>query len=232
MPKENLPFTEAPRTDGYIEIIDAMRLGQTQTAITLILHFGLAEENEKEALTEKLVSLIRERDTHMATGFVGTPYVLHALSENGRSDVAYELLFQESAPSWLYSVCHGATTMWEHWNSIKEDGTFWSTDMNSFNHYAYGAVFDWIFGVSAGIKALAPAYKEILLAPHPNKKLGFADTSYESRSGLIRSYWCYKDDAIHYEFEVPKGVTAHIELPSGKRESVGGGKYFFKEKIK
>ena len=231
MPKEKLPFTEAPRTDGYIEIIDAMRLGVTQTAITLILYFGLAEENEKDALTEKLVSLIRERDTHMATGFVGTPYILHALSENGRSDVAYELLFKESAPSWLYSVCHGATTMWEHWNSIKEDGSFWSTDMNSFNHYAYGAVFDWIFGVSAGIKPLAPAYKEILLAPHPDKKLGFADTSYESRSGLIRSYWCYKDDAIHYEFEVPQGVTAHIELPSGKREIVTGGKYLFAEKL-
>ena len=230
MPKEILPFTEAPRTDGYFEIIDAMRHGITQTAITLILHFGLAEENEKPALTEKLVSLIRERDTHMATGFVGTPYILHALSENGRSDVAYELLFQESAPSWLYSVCHGATTMWEHWNSIKEDGSFWSTDMNSFNHYAYGAVFDWIFGVTAGIKPLKPAYQEILIAPHPNEKLGFADTSYESRSGLIRSYWYYKGDTVHYEFEIPEGVLAHIELPSGKKYELSGGKYFFAEK--
>jgi alpha-L-rhamnosidase len=120
--------------------------------------------------------------------------------------------------------------MWEHWNSIKEDGSFWSTDMNSFNHYAYGAVFDWIFGVSTGIKPLSPAYKEILLAPHPDKRLGFAESSYESRSGLIRSHWYYKEDSVFYEFEVPFGVIAHIELPSGKKECVGGGKYFFAEK--
>jgi alpha-L-rhamnosidase len=101
--------------------------------------------------------------------------------------------------------------------------------MNSFNHYAYGAVFDWIFGVSAGIKPLLPAYREILIAPHPNEKLGFADTSYESRSGLIRSYWYYKGDTVHYEFEIPEGVTAYVTLPSGKKETLTGGKFLFAE---
>ena len=90
-------------------------------------------------------------DGKMATGFVGTPHILHALSENGRVDMAYKLLLNEEPPSWLYSVNKGATTMWEHWNGIKEDGSFWSADMNSFNHYAYGAVGDWLYGVVAGI---------------------------------------------------------------------------------
>jgi len=229
MPKEKLPFTEAPRTDGYIEIIDAMRLGVTQTAISLILHFGLCEDEEKERLVEKLVDLVRENGNHMTTGFVGTPYILHALSENGRYDVAYELLFQESSPSWLYSVCHGATTMWEHWNSIKEDGSFWSTDMNSFNHYAYGAVFDWIFGVSSGIKPKKPGYEEISIAPKPDKRLGFAEAIFDSRHGKIRSFWRYEGDCIYYEFEIPEGTVAYIELPSGKMKTIYGGIYKTRE---
>ena len=102
-------------------------------------------------LAAKLAEMIKANDNRMTTGFVGTPYILHVLSDNGYTDLAYELLFQEQNPSWLYSVCHGATTMWEHWNSLKEDGSFWSTDMNSFNHYAYGAVVDWMYGVCAGI---------------------------------------------------------------------------------
>jgi alpha-L-rhamnosidase len=140
-------------------------------------------------------------------------------------------LFQEKNPSWLYSVCHGATTMWEHWNSLKEDGSFWSTDMNSFNHYAYGAVYDWIFGVSSGIKTVdsAPAYKKIVLAPHPDKRLGYADASIESRQGKVRSYWYYKGDKVYYEFEVPTGSTAEITLSSGFKTTVGEGIYHFAE---
>ena len=167
----------------------------------------------------------------MTTGFLGTPYILHALSDNGYTELAYELLFQEKNPSWLYSVCHGATTMWEHWNSLKEDGSFWSTDMNSFNHYAYGAVYDWIFGVSSGIKTVesAPGYKRILFAPHPDKRLGFADASIESRLGKVRSSWYYKGDTVYYEFEVPAGATAEITLPSGYKTTVGEGIYHFAE---
>ena len=107
----------------------------------------------------------------MTTGFVGTPYILHALSSNGYTDLAYELLLQEKCPSWLYNVKMGATTMWERWTSMNEDGTMNNPEMNSFNHYAYGAVFDWIFGVCAGIKPVesAPAYKEVSIAPIPCK---------------------------------------------------------------
>ena len=103
--------------------------------------------------------------------------------------------------------------------------------MNSFNHYAYGAVFDWIFGVSSGIKPVidAPAYREVTIAPHPDKRLGFADASIDSRHGTVRSYWYYKDDAVYYEFDIPAGVTAHVTLPSGKTYTLAGGNYRFAE---
>ncbi len=103
--------------------------------------------------------------------------------------------------------------------------------MNSFNHYAYGAVFDWIFGVSSGITPVAadPAYKTVNIAPHPHKCLGWADASIESRNGLIRSYWYYKDETVYYEFDIPAGVTANIILPSGKAYTLTGGSYRFAE---
>ena len=101
--------------------------------------------------------------------------------------------------------------------------------MNSFNHYAYGAVFDWIFSTVAGIRPTAPGYKEIDLEPNPNKALGFADTTFESRSGFIRSYWYYKGDTVYYEFTVPEGVTAKLRLPSGYTATLTGGIHHFAE---
>ena len=204
---------------------------ETQTAYVLILYFGLCEEKDRKRFADRLAEMIRENDTRMTTGFVGTPYLLHVLTDNGHSDLAYDLLFQEKNPSWLYSVCHGATTMWEHWNSLKEDGSFWSTDMNSFNHYAYGAVFDWIFGKVMGIETVAdaPAYREITLTPHPDRRLGFAETSIDSRNGFIRSHWYYKGDVVYYEFDIPADVTARLTLPSGYSETLTGGTYHFAE---
>ena len=230
MPKEILPKTEI-KPNGKETDVDKLHRGMTQTAITLILKFGLADEDEKSALTEKLVSMINENGGKMSTGFVGTPYILHALSENGRTDVAYSLLFAEHNPSWLYSVCHGATTMWEHWNSLKEDGSFWSHHMNSFNHYAYGAVYDWIFGIAIGIKPSESdvAYKSVDIAPHPDKRLGFADASIDSRNGKVRVHWYYKGDVVFYEIEVPNGVTANLTLPSGFKRTLTGGSYHFAE---
>ena len=205
--------------------------GMTQTGLTLILHFGLCEEAERPGLTAALVQLIRKDGNRMSTGFVGTPYLLHVLSNNGRTDLAYTLLMQEKSPSWLYSVNHGATTMWEHWNGIKEDGSFWSADMNSFNHYAYGAVFDWIFGVAAGIQPVAekPGYKHFLLNPHPDKCLGWLDTSLDSVSGKLSARWYYKADKVYYEFTVPQGATADLLLPSGFTQRLTGGTWHFAE---
>lgn len=227
MPKAEFPYTEI-RRNGHAPV-DTVRRGMTQTALTLILHFGLCTDEERPALAAKLAEMIRACDTHLATGFVGTPYLLHVLSGNGYTDLAFDLLFRETPPSWLYSVLRGATTMWEHWDSLREDGTFWRTDMNSFNHYAYGAVFDWIFGVATGIKPAAPGYAEVSLSPHPDRRLGFADASIETRRGLVRVHWYYKDDAVYYEFEIPQGVTAHVRLPSGRTETLSGGSWCFAE---
>ena len=227
MEADGTPKLEIPFSNG--SSLDKIRSCRTQTTLVLLLHFGICREEDRARYGDMLVELIRENGGLMSTGFVGTPYILHALSENGHADVAYELLMEERSPSWLYSVCHGATTMWEHWNSLKEDGSFWSKEMNSFNHYAYGTVYDWIFGVAVGIKPIAPAYKEISIEPHPHRCLGYADASVDTAFGRIRAHWHYKTDGVYYEFDIPAGVAARITLPSGYTETVSGGSYHFAE---
>ncbi len=224
MPKEEFPYTEIA---GKNPPCDTVRKGVTQTALTLILQFHLCTEEERIGLSKKLVELIEENGWRMATGFIGTPYLLHVLSENGYTDIAYRLLFQEKSPSWLYSVNHGATTMWEHWDCIKENGSFWSSEMNSFNHYAYGAVFDWIFGVACGIKPIEPAYKKISIEPHPSKDLGFVKCTLKTRNGVIQLHWYYKGNRAFYEISIPEGITACLKLPSGYTRELKGGKYIF-----
>ena len=206
---------------------NTVRSAQTQTGISLILHFGLCTEEERAPLTQRLVELIGEFGGRMCTGFIGTPYLLHALSSNGRADVAYQLLFNEDNPSWLYSVNHGATTIWEHWNGIKEDGSFWSVDMNSFNHYAYGAVGDWLYGVAAGIQPAEAGFDEIALAPVPDKRLGYVDCALDTPHGRVESHWYYRDDALHFEFTIPHGVDANVILPDGAAYRVNGGIYHY-----
>jgi len=203
--------------------------GMTQTSIVLILHFGLCNEDEREALANKLEDLIHKFGDRMATGFIGTPYILHALSDNGKQDLAYKLFFCEKNPSWLYSVNHGATTMWEHWNSLKEDGSFWSDDMNSFNHYAYGCVGDWIYGKICGVEIAenGAGYKNINISPKPCRRLGFAKCSIDTVSGRIESAWYYRDNAVNFEFSIPDGCNASITLPNGMAETVCGGRYCY-----
>ena len=230
MPKEELPFTEKIPSNRK-SVIDTVRKGITQTAIVLILHFDLCLPEEREALADKLEELIHGFDDRMTTGFLGTPYILHALSSCGRNETAYKLFFQNKNPSWLYSVDHGATTIWEHWNGIKDDGSFWSTDMNSFNHYAYGCVAEWMYGTVCGVKQTDVGYKKIRLAPVPNEKLGFAKCALETVSGRIESHWYYSGDRICFEFTVPSGVEAEIILPNGYSETVMGGSYTYAVKL-
>ena len=230
MPREELPFTEK-LLPGKKSTVDKLRRGVTQTAITLILHFELCLPEEREALIEKLCQLIKDFDNRMSCGFLGAPYLLKTLSECGKHDVAYTLFFQNRNPSWLYSVDHGATTVWEHWNGVKEDGSFWSTAMNSFNHYAYGSVAEWIYGVICGVQQTDVSYKSVRLAPVPDKRLGFAKCALETVSGRIESHWYYKADRIAFEFTVPEGVSAEIVLPDGYTETVGGGSYTYSVKL-
>ncbi len=223
LPKAGLCLTEKAKAMNSPQLYE----GVTQTAIVLILRFGLYEAEEREGLAEKLGDLIKKCGGRMTTGFVGTPYILHVLSENGKTDLAYELLFSEKIPSWLYSVNKGATTMWEHWNGIKEDGSFWSDAMNSYNHYAYGSVFEWIYVNAGGIDILGDGvgFKKIKLAPKPHRALGFVNCSIDSVSGRIESNWYYKGDNVYFEFTVPEGAEAEITLPDGRRENVVGGTY-------
>lgn len=229
--KDGLPVLY-PKCDGLSK--NRPVLGETQTAIVLILRFGLYEESEREKLVNRLVEMIEQNDGRMTTGFVGTPYILHVLTENGRQDIAYNLLFQEKNPSWLFSVNHGATTMWEHWNSLREDGSFWSTTMNSFNHYAYGAVFDWIFGAALGIKVLdeGAGYSKVTVKPHTDRRLGFAEASIETAYGTLNSAWRYRGDEIRFDLTIPDGCEAEVELPGGTTCTLTGGTYLFIEKAR
>ncbi len=194
----------------------------TQTAHVLALHFDLCED--KAALAASLKRMIEDNGTHLSTGFVGTPYLMHVLSDNGYGKLAYSLLLQESFPSWLFSVKMGATTIWEHWDGLREDGTMWSADMNSFNHYAYGSVGDWLFSVASGIHPVeeAPGYVKVRIAPMPDERLGFVKASLETAHGLIRSEWRYEGDMIRYEIEIPQNVQAEIVI-GGISQKVNGG---------
>ena len=136
-------------------------------------------------------------------------------------------LLQEKAPSWLFSVNMGATTMWEHWDGINEKGEVWNKDMNSFNHYAYGAVFDWIFGKAVGIQPLLPAYERVRICPHPDARLHFTDMAFDTRYGTLRAKWTFLPDGIRYEYEIPEGACAEIILPDGKKYEVSKGNYVF-----
>ncbi|MGO4695848.1 family 78 glycoside hydrolase catalytic domain [Paenibacillus sp. 2TAB26] len=201
----------------------------TQTAQVLALMFGLLDEAAEKRAIAKLTELIEQSKDHLTTGFVGTPYLNHVLSAFGKNDVAYRLLLQQTYPSWLYPVTKGATTIWEHWDGIKEDGSFWSKDMNSFNHYAYGAIGDWMYRTVAGIQTVedAPGYKRIVIAPLPGEGLTWAEGKIETVYGSVSSKWS-KSEEGHFTLDVtiPSNTTAEIRLPgaeSGTNVTESGG---------
>jgi len=196
--------------------IDGTLTTDTQTAHVLALHFNMV--TDKDAMLKRLIELILERGTALTTGFVGTPYLLHVLTENGRADLAYELLFRTKYPSWLYPITKGATTMWEHWDGIKEDGSMWSKEMNSFNHYAYGAVGDWLYGCMLGINPVEskPGFEEIIFKPYFTDKLSFAKASIDTKHGKVAAEWERTGDEIVYTFTVPNGsIGTFIDSSTG-----------------
>ena len=163
---------------------------QTQTAHIVALYFGLVPEKYREKTVNGLLKLLDKEDGHLVTGFVGTPYFCHALSQNGHVKEAYDLLLKDDFPSWLYQVKMGATTVWEHWDGIKPDGTMWSPDMNSFNHYAYGAIGEWMVRVAAGIEIdeKKPGYKHTVIYPRFGGNLGWLKAEYKSVYGPVPEY--------------------------------------------
>lgn len=211
---------------------DGTPIHKTQTACVLALHFDLCDIADRKPTADLLCELIHERGDTLSTGFVGTPYLLHSLSETGNNELAYTLLLQDKFPSWLYSVKMGATTIWEHWDGINENGDVWSPSMNSYNHYAYGAVADWMYGVCAGINTSEekPGYEHIILKPMPSKQLSYVKASVDTRRGTVRSEWSISGDSVTYKFTVPSGSTADILL-GDKIYNVAGGEYEYTEKL-
>ena len=190
-------------------------LNTMQTPALFALKNGLVEGDAKAAMIDRLRKNFALHDNCLQTGFLGTSILMPTLTENGMQDIAYELLFQRKNPSWLYSVDNGATTIWERWNSYMIEKGMGPQGMNSFNHYAYGVVCQWIWETAAGIAAdpAVPGFKHIIMRPIPDKRLGHLEAEYQSAAGLIKSAWHYDGDQWTWEFTIPEGATASVTLP-------------------
>ena len=197
---------------------------KTQTAAVLALSFGLCadEASREKALAFLKRDIVVARGLHLSTGFLGTPLLLKTLSDAGETDLAYDLLLQTTYPGWLYSVTQGATTMWERWNSWTKDGGFCDPEMNSFNHYAYGAVGDWFFETICGIRpehtsCEDTAFRRFRLAPKPGKRLAHATATFHSSYGEIKSAWRREGAKWIWNFTVPCNTVATVEFPAGMK---------------
>lgn len=199
-------------TDGKFrtEILNTM-----QTPALFALKNGLVDGDAKSNMIARLRKNFAEHDNCLQTGFLGTSILMPTLTENGMEDIAYELLFQRKNPSWLYSIDNGATTIWERWNSYMVEHGMGPRGMNSFNHYAYGVVCEWMWETMAGISTdlEQPGFKRIIMKPVPDKRLGFVDAEYKSAAGVIKSNWKYDGDKWIWKFTVPEGAVAEVTLP-------------------
>ena len=213
--------------DRFCDSSDGMlvrNLRGLQAPALFALKLGLVEGAAHEATVAELRKNFTDHGGCLQTGFLSTSVLMDTLTENGLTDVAYDLLFQRKCPSWLYSVDQGATTIWERWNSYTRDEGFGPVNMNSFNHYAYGAVLAWLYKTAAGIAAdvSAPGFRKVVMRPVPDRRLGWLKASYRSAAGLIRSVWRYEGDEWIWDFEIPSGATAVVTLP-GEETSVTYG---------
>jgi alpha-L-rhamnosidase len=199
------------------------------TVYALAIAFGILPGTEHVAFAgERLAELVRKNNYRVSTGFAGTPFITHALTDTGHSAEAYRLLLEQGCPSWLYPVTMGATTVWERWDSMLPDGTINPGEMTSFNHYALGAVADWMHKVIGGIRPLEPGYARVLIAPKPGEGIDWARTSLKTPHGAVRVEWRLEDDALHVEATIPEGAQADVELPGEERRSIGGGTHHFR----
>lgn len=192
----------------------------TQTAYVLALNFDMLPEDLRAQAAERLAKNVKDYGNHLTTGFLGTPYLCHVLSRFGYIDVAYDLLLQETYPSWLYPVKMGATTIWERWDGMKPDSTFQTPGMNSFNHYAYGAIGDWMYRTVAGLQETSPGYKTMLIAPKPGGKLTDAGVDYTTLYGQVKSAWRIDGQTFTLTVQVPANTVATIVLPQAAGQKI------------
>lgn len=198
------------------------------TVYALAITFGILPSPEHvDFAGERLAELVRKNNYRVSTGFAGTPFITGALTDTGHSEGAYRLLLEQGCPSWLYPVTMGATTVWERWDSMLPDGTINPGEMTSFNHYALGAVADWMHKTVGGISPLAPGYSKVRIAPVPGQGIGWAKTALKTPHGTVRVEWKLDDGVLHLEATVPEGVEADVVLPGGEHRSVGGGTHQF-----
>lgn len=204
-----------------------------QTGYVLPLYYQMLSVEDREKTVRHLVRLIRQNDYHIATGFPGTPYVLFALADNGYLEEAYRMLLTDTCPSWLYEVKAGGTTIWERWDALREDGTCNTGEcdvaggMVSFNHYAAGAVGDFMYRRIAGIEPLEGGYKSFQIAPMVGGGISWAKVSIETSYGKISSQWKLKEKIFSIEIQVPMGTTCHLTLPGGDKKTLSSGSYSF-----
>ena len=207
--------------EHYVE--DGTVRGDSATGYALALVFGILDPSDRRRAGDRLAELVRAADHRISTGFVGTPFVTDALALTGHLDDAYALLLQREAPSWLYAVTMGATTIWERWDSMLPDGSINPGEMTSFNHYALGAVADWMHRCVGGLAPLAPGYRRILVEPQPGGGLTWASTSLETPHGLAAVRWDLDGSGLRVEVTVPDGAEAVLRLPGLTDETVGAG---------
>jgi len=189
---------------------------EAQSAYVLALTHDLLPATLRDQAAERLVALIRARNNHLSTGFMGTPHLCDVLAHAGYLDVAYDLLLQESYPSWLYPLAHAATTIWERWNGIQPDGAFFNPAMNSFNHYAYGAIGDWLYRTIGGVDgdATSPGYRHVIVRPQPGGNITWAHTTLHSLYGTIDVKWEIAAQVFTLDVVAPPNTTATITLPT------------------
>ena len=201
---------------------------ETQTGLLLALKFNLIKKNYRKNLAKRLVDNLKRHNYQLVAGFVGSSLLCPVLTDNGYHDIAGRLLLQTGYPSWLYPVTKGATTIWERWNGIKPNGDFETIAMNSFNHYAYGAIGEWMYKSVLGINHIEPGYKKIRITPGPIEGLEFTSGSLNTMYGRISVSWKKTDDGIEADVKIPVNCTAVIDLP-GSDETIllGSGEYQF-----
>jgi alpha-L-rhamnosidase len=183
------------------------------TVYALAIAFGLVTGEAAQVAGDRLAELVAEGGYVIATGFAGTPFILHALSSTGHTGTAYRLLTQRECPSWLYQVSMGATTIWERWDALLPDGRVNPGEMTSFNHYAFGSVADWMHKVLAGISPLEPGYRRVLFAPQPGGGLDSAGASLRTPHGVSGIRWSLDGERLRLELDVAEGAEGVLRLP-------------------
>ena len=201
----------------------------TQTSYLLCLHYKIYKN--KEIIIKDLIERIKKDLYRLKTGFTGTPLILLSLFDNGMDDYAYRILYNEEFPGWLYTINLGATTIWERWNSLLEDGTISGIDMNSFNHYANGSVCETIYSRIAGLRNIGVGWKKVMIKPHLNYRMKKIDFSYNSISGKYEIHWKWKEENFEMNITIPNGCEAVIILPNGKEYNEIGGNYHYECKL-